>query len=775
MDKKRRVINVLVAGHSQHGKSSLIHTICGVFPDNLDYEIAHGTTVSLKVIQFELKKQNILLNFLDSPGHADFKGGIALGLEFADLIILVISGTDGFQARTYWLFEQAVRKNLPIIIAATKMDLRNVNLNKIRNEIKKLNTRIVPIIETSSKENFGIEELIQKISIYVKIRDKTDLSPHFIILGFYEKKGIGEVINIGIISGQIRNDWISEKIKVRHIFSLGGTPLKEAIEGEIVQIALNVKADFELGTKYYNGKFILSKIEGILSEIHPRKEFYINIEDPKKFKIALDVLNTIKKILPSFDFYYEKNLLTILVLGDLQFEFLKERLEDLIEFKIVGSKVKGVITIKSDSRAKHKSAMVRVIPRCRKNLTVSRTGEQEPKLFDILAATAAYEAYHLDGLHVEIFSGKNEDEIAQAIAKAIEKTKIIKLFPHQDVIVKVENYHNLNPLIEKYNIEILHHSQSDSFFLQIKNHYFEEFFNSLMKTSNGKAEINLFRFEQNDVILSADPGTRHIGFCIIEKGELPSLWYVNLKRKIEDLRTIKNAKNHVMHELGIFLRNDKDSINKIFIGNGPGSKFLTDTLIEYFKIPCDDYECIITDINSEKNILKNEITHGNRFTPPEIYLIDEFKTTKEALFHLQQGKLVNEVQSKGFVDHAIAALLIARRGIKGEVIKFEKKPLKQLFDYVVENYSGTYSFSSIHTINNLTELKSGMYLRVKDAVKLDSNLNTGEIVSFLGFTNSYSSFHAVNLLGNKIIVKLQGNVKAKRDFFKIFTPVKQRN
>ncbi len=775
MEKKRRVINVLVAGHAQHGKSSLIQAICGVFPDNLDYEIAHGTTVSLKVIQFELKKQNILLNFLDSPGHADFKGGIGLGLEFADLLILVISGTDGFQARTYWLYENAVRKNLPIIIAATKMDLRNVNLKKIREEIKKLNTRIVPIIETSSKNFFGIEELIQKISNYVKIRDKTESDLSFIILGFYKKKGIGELINIGIYTGQIKNSWLTEKIKIRHIFSLGGTPIKEASVGEIVQISLNVKANFELGTKYLSGKFILSKTEGLLSEIHPKKEFYITIEEPNKFKIALDVLKTIKKLLPSFDFYYEKNMITILVLGDLQFEFLKERLDDLIEFKVVGSKVKGVITIKSDSRAKHNSAVVRIIPRCRRNLTVSRVSDNEPKLFDILAATAAYEAYHLDGLHVEIFSGRNEDDIAQAIAKAIEKTKIIKLFPHQDVIVKVENYHDLNPLIEKYNIEILHHSQSDSFFLQIKNQYFEEFFNSLMKTSNGKAEINLFRFEQNDVILSADPGTRHIGFCVIEKVALPSLWYVNLKRKIDDSRTIKNAKSHVMHELEIFLRSDKDSITKIFIGNGPGSKFITDTLIEYFKIPCDDNECEITDFNSDKNRLNNEITSRNRFKPPEIYLVDEFKTTKEALFHLQQGKLVNEVQSKSFVDHAIAALLIARRGIRGEVIKFEKRPLKQLYDYVVENYSGTYSFSSIHIINNLTELKSGMYLRVKDASKLDSTLNDGDVVSFLGFTNSYNSFHAVNLLGNKIIVKLQGNVKAKRDFFKIFTPVKQSN
>ena len=104
MIKTNRVINVLVAGHAQHGKSSLIESIVGRFPDNLDFELTHGTTVSLKVIQFTLDKQNLTINFLDSPGHADFKGGIALGLEFADILLLVISGKEGFQARTFWLF-----------------------------------------------------------------------------------------------------------------------------------------------------------------------------------------------------------------------------------------------------------------------------------------------------------------------------------------------------------------------------------------------------------------------------------------------------------------------------------------------------------------------------------------------------------------------------------------------------------------------------------------------------------------------------------------------
>ncbi|MFX0072049.1 MAG: GTP-binding protein [Candidatus Hermodarchaeota archaeon] len=776
MEKKYRILNVLVAGHSQHGKSSLIETIVGKFPDILDFELAHGTTVSLKVIQFFLKDQNLILNFLDSPGHIDFKGGIALGLEFADLLLLVISGSEGFQARAYWLYEEAIKKNLPIVIAATKMDLSSANSVQINDELKKLGSKTLPIIETSAKKSFGIEELIKKISIYIKSRVNVNDDLSFIILGYDRKKGIGELLNIGILTGKIGINWITEKIKIRHIFSLKGASIKEASQGEIVQISLNVDANFELGTRYYKGKFISSKIEGLLSEIQPRKEFNIAIEDKEKFNIALDILKKVQKIIPSFDFYVEKNNINILVLGDIQFDFIKNQLESYIEFKVVGSKIKGIITINKISTGKYKTASVRIVPRCRKTLTISREKVEEKTLYDILGASAAYGAFNLDGLHVDIFSGKNEDDIAQAIAKAIEKVKIIKLIPSQDVIVKVENYTDVYTLVEKYDIEILYQSQTNIFYLQVSNKEFESFFNSLMKVSKGKADLNLFKFDQSEKILSVDPGTRHYGFSLIEKGEMPSLWYVNLKGSINNLRSQNVAKKQLTREMDIFLGTSKELINKIFVGNGPGSDFIIEFFIEYFNIPCENNACVITDLSPSKNDLTTTENGSNlRFLPPEIYLVDEFKTTKEALFHLQQGKLVNEVQSKGFVDHAIAALLIAKRGIKGEVIEIKKKPLKQLFDYVTENYAGSYSFSSIHGVHDLSDLKSGMYLRVKDSTKMDSSLNNGDIIAFSRFGSNNKTFFGSTLTGNKIIVKFQGNINVRKDFFNILTPVKQRN
>ncbi len=759
MDENRRVLNVLIAGHAQHGKSSLIQAICGVFPDNLDFELIRGTTVTLKVIEFALEKKNLLINFLDSPGHADFKGAIALGLSFADLIILVIAGNEGFQARTYWLYQKANEMNVPIIVAATKMDLRNSNIEIIKKELNKLNSKKdFPIIKTSAKLIFGIDELINKISLYTKKRTEINENLSFIILGYENKKGFGELLNIGLLSGTIENNWITDKIKIRHLLSLDGKPLKKAVEGQIVKASLNVDADFALGTIYRECKFLPANYRGNLSEIKPRKEYFITIDDPIRFKIGVNTLAKLKKVIPSFDFYIDSGTISVLVLGDLQFEFIKKNLEELIEFQTIGSKTKGIITINSISEAKFGTAHVRIVPRCANALTISRGIDElnEPKLIDILGASVARQAFHIDGLHVTIYSGKNEDDVAQAIARAIEKTKLIKIVPYQDVIVKVEKHHDLFSIIEKYNIEVLHQNINQNFFLQIKIDDFEPFFNSLMKLSKGTAEISLFRFEKEDVVLAVDPGTRHFGFCLMVRGELPSLWHVNLKSNIKNLKSRNTSHKTLRRELDTFLQYKKDLVKKIFIGNGPGSEFVAEYLKAFF------------------NLQDNGKYHKDRFSSPEIYVVDEYKTTKEALFHLQKGKLVNEVHSKGFVDHAIAALLIARRGIKGEIIKIHKSPIKKLHDYIIENYSGSYSFSSIHNIDSLDDLKRGMYLRVKDSSKLDSRLPNGEVIAFTGFGQGYGELHATTISGNKIIVKFQGNVKIKRDFFKVFTPMKER-
>ncbi len=762
MGTHNRVLNVLVAGHAQHGKSSLIESIVGKFPDFLKFELTHGTTVSLKVLQFELGHYNLLVNFFDSPGHSDFQGGIALGLEYVDLLLLVISGTEGFQARTYWLIQTALELKIPVLIAATKMDLPSANTDKILKELSKITQDRIKIISTSAKKEFRIDELIESLPMYVKhcnIKENEDL--RFIILGYKKKKGVGELLQIGIYSGVLEvGNYISDKIKVRQIINLKGTTVSKALTGDVVQISLNVLVNFDLGTIYYRGKFKPPQVDSLLTEIYPRKEFSVEIADNEKFKVATDIIESLKKVIPSFDYITSGSVITLHVVGDLQFKFIKEELEGLIDFKILSSKIKGIITINKITTGKYRSAGVRIFPKFKNQLIVTRKGSKETKLYDILGASAAYNAFHLNGLHIDINSGKSEEDIARSIAIAIEKAEIIKVTPYQDVIIKIENFNDIFTLIEQFKIEVLHHPTDQKFFLQVKNKHFEAFFNALMKASNGKAEFSLLRFEKGDHIVGVDPGTRHIGFSYIRKGELPSLWYVNLKQSTNSLKSRGALKRQVIAQLDLFLQDDKELVSKVFVGNGPGFRFIIDVLTDYFNIK-----------GESENIKRGT---NSMLNPPDLYIVDEFKTTKEAIFHLKQERLVNEVKTKGFVDHAVAALLIAKRGIKGKSIKIEKKPLKQLFDYIIENYSGSYSFSRMHKVNSINDLKAGMYLRVKDPSMLDSNLNKGDIVMFIGFGTSYTNFQAKTLSGNVIIVKMLGKIRMKKEFFNIFTPVRER-
>ncbi|MHA1687760.1 MAG: hypothetical protein ACTSYC_08155 [Promethearchaeota archaeon] len=67
-----------------------------------------------------------------------------------------------------------------------------------------------------------------------------------------------------------------------------------------------------------------------------------------------------------------------------------------------------------------------------------------------------------------------------------------------------------------------------------------------------------------------------------------------------------------------------------------------------------------------------------------------------------------------------------------------------------------------------------MYLKVINASKLDSTLKDGDVISFIAMDHGSNVIHAKNLLGNKIMVKFQGGVKIKKEFFNILTPVKQK-
>ncbi|MDQ2087388.1 TetM/TetW/TetO/TetS family tetracycline resistance ribosomal protection protein [Herbivorax sp. ANBcel31] len=103
--------------------------------DNYELERARGITIFSKQAVFEVDNTQIVL--LDTPGHVDFSAEMERTLQVLDYAILVISGADGVQGHTKTLWRLLKIYNIPAFLFINKMDQKDVDRDKLINEIKK--------------------------------------------------------------------------------------------------------------------------------------------------------------------------------------------------------------------------------------------------------------------------------------------------------------------------------------------------------------------------------------------------------------------------------------------------------------------------------------------------------------------------------------------------------------------------------------------------------------------------------------------------------------
>ena len=90
------------------------------FFDTNQLERQRGITIFSK--QAEIKRENIELTLLDTPGHIDFSAEMERTLQILDYAILIISGADGVQGHTETLWKLLKRYQIPVFLFINKMD-----------------------------------------------------------------------------------------------------------------------------------------------------------------------------------------------------------------------------------------------------------------------------------------------------------------------------------------------------------------------------------------------------------------------------------------------------------------------------------------------------------------------------------------------------------------------------------------------------------------------------------------------------------------------------
>ncbi|HFL8794873.1 MAG TPA: translation elongation factor 4 [Candidatus Azosocius sp. HAIN] len=171
--------NFSIIAHVDHGKSTLADRfiqICNGLNsremqeqvlDSMDIERERGITIKAQCVTlnyFSVHGNKYKLNFIDTPGHADFSYEVSRSMFACEGAILVIDATQGVEAQTLANCYLASDNNLVIIPVLNKIDLLHVDIEGTKKEIENIiGIDAKEALKISAKNGIGIINLLESV------------------------------------------------------------------------------------------------------------------------------------------------------------------------------------------------------------------------------------------------------------------------------------------------------------------------------------------------------------------------------------------------------------------------------------------------------------------------------------------------------------------------------------------------------------------------------------------------------------------------------------
>ena len=244
-------INIATSGHVDHGKSTIVDAITGVWTSAHSEELRRGITIKVGYADTAFYKCNCdppsnystknscskckktgslqrVISFIDVPGHESLMANMLSGASLTDGAVLIIAANEKVprpQTREHLLALQMLG-NDQIVIAQNKIDLISIkaakkNYKQIKEFVKGTVADKAPIIPVSAQHNLNIDALIMAIEENIKTSKKDKKSPPMLhVLRSFDINRPGLSINKlngGVLGGTLSKGTFSidEDIEIR--------------------------------------------------------------------------------------------------------------------------------------------------------------------------------------------------------------------------------------------------------------------------------------------------------------------------------------------------------------------------------------------------------------------------------------------------------------------------------------------------------------------------------------------------------------------------------
>ena len=147
--KREDIRNIAIIAHVDHGKTTLVDELLkqsGTFRSNQvirervmdsgDIERERGITILSK--NTAVYYDDIKINIVDTPGHADFGGEVERVLKMVNGVVLVVDAYEGAMPQTKFVLRNALALGLPVVVCVNKIDRPEARPNEVVDEILEL-------------------------------------------------------------------------------------------------------------------------------------------------------------------------------------------------------------------------------------------------------------------------------------------------------------------------------------------------------------------------------------------------------------------------------------------------------------------------------------------------------------------------------------------------------------------------------------------------------------------------------------------------------------